>query len=252
MAKAVRCQPLHAAIYGGMLRPRAAGRCRTVPAGLDWTAPTHQHQVLPVTRTAPFAPIAFVCAAGLLAGCMTPLPPVSATRFHRIDATHTATPGSYAIRSGEGLALAARPDPSFAAAVSRQLDLLGYRASASADAADYIVDVAVDQGERERIEQSPVSVGVGGSTGSYGSGIGVGVGLNLNRLLGGGSSVIVTTRLMVRMSRRGEDLALWEGRADVQTRARTPAAQPALNADKLATALFQGFPGNSGETISVP
>lgn len=200
-----------------------------------------------MTRSALFSAL---CAAGLLAGCVTPLPPVSATRFHRIDASHLATPGSYIIRSEDPPALADRPDPSYAAAVARQLDLLGYRPAATEEP-DYVVDVVVVRGERTSVENGGVSVGVGGSTGSYGSGIGVGVGLNLNRLFGGDGRTVMT-RMMVRMTRRGEDLALWEGRADAEARVRTPAAQPGLDADKLASALFQGFPGTSGETISVP
>ncbi len=205
-------------------------------------------------------------ATVLLGGCMTPLPPVSATRFHRIDQSIALAAGSYGFRATQNASLSDRPDPSYAAAVSRQLDLLGYRsvmtAAAGAGSAgqptggasepDYIIDMAVVRSERESVARSPVSVGVGGSTGSYGSGLGVGLGVNLNSLFGGGDGSVITTRLMVRLTRRGEGEALWEGRAESLVRAGSPAAQPGLAADKLATALFQGFPGNSGETISVP
>jgi hypothetical protein len=45
---------------------------------------------------------------------------------------------------------------------------------------------------------------------------------------------------------------VWEGRAETQAPANAPAAQPGLAADKLASALFKDFPGESGRTITVP
>ncbi|MEQ1689383.1 MAG: DUF4136 domain-containing protein, partial [Sphingopyxis sp.] len=63
---------------------------------------------------------------------------------------------------------------------------------------------------------------------------------------------VVSTRLLVRITRNGDDLALWEGRAETFARVGTPAAGAGLNAQKLAEALFRDFPGRSGETITVP
>ena len=45
---------------------------------------------------------------------------------------------------------------------------------------------------------------------------------------------------------------VWEGRAQTEAPGNAPAAQPGLAADKLARALFQDFPGESGRTITVP
>lgn len=192
--------------------------------------------------------------ATLLAGCVTPIPPVTATRFHRIDQATTASPGIYEIRTLETSSLADRPDPSYVAAVARQLDLLGYRSvlTVAAGEPDYLVDVAVSRTTREVREGAPVNVGVGGNLGSYGSGVGVGVGVNLGSLFGSGNADMVATRLIVRITRRSEEQPLWEGRAESLARDGTPAAQPGIAADKLSAALFQGFPGNSGETITIP
>ena len=200
------------------------------------------------------ASVLVIGVTALLAGCVTPVPPVTATRFHRIDQTVTASPGLYDIRAPETGILADRPDPSYAAAVSRQLDTLGYRSvlTIAAGEPDYFVDLSVGRTAREVREGSPVNVGVGGNLGSYGSGVGVGVGVNLGSLFGSGNADMVTTRLMVRITRRGDDQPLWEGRAETMARDGTPAAQPGIAAGKLAAALFQGFPGRSGETISVP
>lgn len=193
-----------------------------------------------------------IVIAALLGGCATPLPPASATRFHRIDAAVTMPAGVYEIAQPSAPDLSMRPDPSYAAAVASQLDRLGHRSNltTSAGQADYLVDVRVERSERAAPQTNgPVSVGLGAGTGSYGSGLGVGV--NLASLLRDRRDVLVT-RLLVRITRRGEEQALWEGRAETFARTGTPAAGAGLNAQKLAEALFADFPGRSGETISVP
>jgi Domain of unknown function (DUF4136) len=200
---------------------------------------------------------AFALAAALAAGgCATSIPPVELTRFHRIEVPASMPAGSYTIvardaRPGAPDSLA---DRSYQAAVAQQLDRLGYRSSTTVAAGqpDYIVTVGLDRAERAADNRGGgVNVGVGGGTGGYRSGVGVGVGLDLTSLFADRRDVIAT-RLTVMITRRGEELALWEGRAETIARNGTPAAQPGLAADKLATALFADFPGRSGETISVP
>ena len=94
---------------------------------------------------------------------------------------------------------------------------------------------------------SSVGVGLGGSTGSYGSGLGLGIGIDLS----GKPKDIVTTSLAVQIRKRADNSAIWEGRATTQAKDGSPAAQPGLAAAKLASALFSGYPGKSGETITV-
>ena len=201
--------------------------------------------------------VPFAIAAALAAsGCATAIAPVEVTRFHRIDTPAVIPAGSYAIvardaRPGEPDSLA---EHSYQAAVAQQLDRLGYRSSLTIAAGqpDYIVTVGLDRAERPAdASGNGVSVGVGGGTGGYRSGVGVGVGLDLTSLFADRRDVIAT-RMSVAIARRGEELALWEGRAETVARTGTPAAQPGIAADKLATALFADFPGRSGETISVP
>ena len=215
-------------------------------------------------------PLMILCLAASVAltGCATAVPSVEVTRFHRISPAVVAVPGSFRIVAGAndgagdaagsiaGAGSAAQPSLSwqvYAAAVARQMVILGYSAAHSGDAAPaYTITLAVTRDERESARPSPVSVGVGGSTGSYGSGLGVGVGVNLNSLLGSGTQNVVATRMAVRITRAGDALPLWEGRAETQAGVRTPAAQPGIAADKLATAMFRDFPGQSGSTIIVP
>jgi hypothetical protein len=45
---------------------------------------------------------------------------------------------------------------------------------------------------------------------------------------------------------------VWEGRSETAVRSRAPAGQPGIAAARLARALFEGFPGQSGQTITIP
>jgi hypothetical protein len=63
---------------------------------------------------------------------------------------------------------------------------------------------------------------------------------------------IITTRLKVNLMRKSDGAMLWEGRAENSAKSNAPAAQPGLAAEKLARALFVGFPGESGKTITIP
>ena len=62
---------------------------------------------------------------------------------------------------------------------------------------------------------------------------------------------IVATELSVRIQRRSDATVAWEGRAKLEARAGSALAAPTAAADRLATALFQDFPGESGRTIRV-
>ena len=93
-----------------------------------------------------------------------------------------------------------------------------------------------------------MTVGIGGGTGGGGIGIGIGTSFGLGRK----TESLVDTRLSVQMKRASDDLVVWEGRAQTEAPNTAPAAQPGLAADKLARALFQDFPGESGRTIIIP
>ncbi len=191
----------------------------------------------------------------MLAGCATATPPTEVTRFHRLDATTGLQTNTYVFAEppvGQG-----GPEfESYAAAVrialSNSSGLIRIDEGGGTPPA-YRVRVGFERlsAAQARARGSGVSVGVGGSTGSYGSGVGVGVGVDLTRLLGGGGPDTVL-RLSVRIDRAADGVSLWEGRAETAVRSGTPAAQPSLAAARLADALFAGFPGRSGETITVP
>lgn len=186
-------------------------------------------------------------AIAALAGCVAPIGPVEVTRFHVPDTSRLGR-GAIAVEPAPGGDAASLEFRTYAAAISRQLVLLGYSEAAPGSASPQVAQIKLErqflQADRQR---GPVSVGVGGSTGSYGSGVGVGIGLNLS----GPPPEQITTDLAVMIRDTASGQSLWEGRASFSVSAKSPMADSQLGAAKMAEALFKGFPGNSGETILV-
>lgn len=192
-----------------------------------------------------------ISAGLLLSACTAMTPPVDVTRFHNAQVA-PIVPGSVVINpnvvdEGEGRSL---EYGTYSAALLRELQRVGFtEARDDADQSDYVVRYTIDRAVLSAAgSRSPVSVGVGGSTGSYGSGVGVGIGINLS----GPPKDRIVTELSVRIARRGDGNVVWEGRASIEAKQGSPAAQPGLAASKLAEALFKDFPGVSGTTIRVP
>lgn len=204
-----------------------------------------------------YTPALLVAAALALGGCATAVPPVEVTRFHSVAVSAWAPGAQYRVNAvplGDPAALGGAAAPSlewdsYRVAVERQLQLQGFVAAAAGTGAAFQVRIGLDRSDRvSGGSNSPVSVGVGGSTGGYRSGVGLGIGINL----GGGPRRVQDIQLMVRIDDPATGNALWEGRAIAAVPAKAPAAQPSLAAAKLAEALFKDFPGESGRTISVP
>ncbi|WP_373488244.1 hypothetical protein [Blastomonas sp.] len=187
-----------------------------------------------------------------LGGCVSPAGPVEAVRF--VAAERFAELGRGPIRVQTAL----DPDRagleylSYAAAVERELQRLGYMVVPQGAALPPGAQTATIDVERSVLSpvgngRGPVSIGVGGGTGGFRSGVGLGVGFNL----GGGPKERIATELRAAI-RASDGAVLWEGRAMVEAKAGSPMAQTSLNASKLAEGLFTDFPGESGATIRVP
>lgn len=188
----------------------------------------------------------------LASACVSPAGPVEAIRFVSTDRAAELGRGSIRVIASEGKDSASLEFRSYAAAVERELERVGYSILPVGAADDAAVQTAMVRIERSVLapgtgDRSPVSVGVGGGTGGFGSGVGVGVGIHL----GGAPKDRIVTELFANI-RSGDGAVLWEGRASVDARAGSPMAETPLNAAKLAQGLFTGFPGESGATISVP
>lgn len=195
--------------------------------------------------------VAFAMAAGL-SGCVSPAGPVEAVRFVSPDRASELGRGPIRVVAGEGMDSNALEYRSYATAVERELERIGYQVLpvGARDGAD--IQTATVRIERSVLspvgdDRGPVTVGVGGGTGGFGSGVGVGIGINL----GGRPKGEVVTEMFANI-RAGDGTILWEGRASVEAREGSPMAETQLNASKLAEGLFTGFPGESGATISVP
>lgn len=212
------------------------------------------------TRSLLFA--AGLLAATGLAGCSTTAP-VEVTRFHLPD---PIAHGAFVVEQGVPAANAAPaalgPDSietqGYNQIVAGELTRLGFTQAPSIDRADLVATVTVDRGTRQDLaaRRSGFSFGIGGFGGGggwrRGGGTSVGGGVGVTVPVGGNSPrYIIGTRLMVQLKRRSEGTVIWEGRAQTEARGQDPASQPNAAVTKLAQALFAGFPGESGRTITV-
>lgn len=179
---------------------------------------------------------------------------VDVTRFHSPQTIARVAPGPVMVRATAGLDASSLESRVWLDAVSRQLEQMGYTVVAEAPT---VVEVALRQDVVERGGRggphTGVSVGVGvGSGGGYyrrrsGTSVGLGVGFNF----GGGSRSgdVVDSELGVTFADAASGEHLWEGRAEAQPRERSKDADPDRLASEMASALFAGFPGESGATI---
>lgn len=192
-------------------------------------------------------------AAVALAGCATGpqgsgvRQGVTTTRFHLGD---PIARGEIRVEMADGAVPGSLEQSQQAAAVERELSRLGWRVMRDNPRTEQVALIRVGQGSREGYSSgSSFSFGVGGFSGGYGSGGGVGVGATVP--VGSSSNEIVITELGVRIQRRSDATVAWEGRAMLEARAGTPLSGLPEAVDRLAFALFQDFPGESGRTVQV-
>lgn len=195
-----------------------------------------------------FAPLAAVASIALLAGCAGRTPPVEVSRFHLGQPVERGTVAVEPV-AGTNVSADSLEFRTYAGAVQRQLSGLGYVQGQPATSL-YVARINVRNGTREAIAQgSPVSIGIGGGTGGFrGGGVGLGASFGLG---GNRSRDVLMTELSVQMRRRSDGSVAWEGRATGEARQGTPEASPEAVAERLAAALFQEFPGESGRTVEV-
>ncbi|MBA2932722.1 DUF4136 domain-containing protein [Sphingomonas sp. CGMCC 1.13654] len=188
-----------------------------------------------------------------LAGCET-ANPVQVTRFHL---TQPIAPGSFSIESmpaaGPGSPMA--PDSielnTYSDIVAGELTHLGFTRAEGPGSSELTVSVLVDRGTRPDYNAggSSISFGIGGASFGRHSGFGGGVGTTVP--IGNQEHFLVGTRMQVQIKRRSDGTAIWEGRAMTEAKGTSPDASPQAAVAKLAHAMFTGFPGQSGQTISV-
>ena len=189
--------------------------------------------------------------AGLAACTTVSLPPTEVLRYHLGEPLDRGTIAVQPLSAGP----ASLEFKSYAAAVQGELIKVGYNPPAVATAKpQFIATVGFTRTTQAGPpRQSPISVGIGGggfSGGRGGGGVGLGGGVGFP-IGGGGRDAILVTEMAVTIKRSLDQSPVWEGRAQTFADARKPDATSQIQAEKLASALFAGFPGESGRTIQV-
>ena len=189
---------------------------------------------------------ALLGSALALAGCAAQAPETRVTRFHL---GQPIARGEIAVEPRDPAAAKDLEYQTYARAVAGELARQGFTLAPGVAKSELVAVVDASRGTRAMYqERSPFSVGIGG--GSFGGNVGVGGGVSFP--IGKGKTrEIIGTELAVQIKRRSDGTVIWEGRAMSEARSGTPYAEPAAAAAKLASALFQGFPGESGRTITV-
>ncbi|HWL47594.1 MAG TPA: DUF4136 domain-containing protein [Sphingomonadaceae bacterium] len=181
-----------------------------------------------------------------LAGCAARTPPVDVTRFH-LD--QPVAPAPFVVEPRDGNAADSLEFSVYADAVRAALTRLGFSAAPDLAHSELVAVVDIQSTARQTLpRRSPVSVGLGG--GSFGGGVGLGGGVSFP-IGKAKSGEVVSTELSVQIKRRSEGTVIWEGRARGEARIGTPYGAPGTMATRLSDALFTGFPGESGRTITV-
>ena len=133
----------------------------------------------------------------------------------------------------------------FEAAVEDRLVHSGYDAARVQPGGGQVAEVRVVRIEAAPAETRRNSVSGEVSMGVSNRGTMLGVGIAVDGSKPNGA--LVSTRLETRIRDRASGQVLWEGRAEILTRAGDPRWSDQAIADKLAAALFDGFPLRTGE-----
>jgi hypothetical protein len=141
----------------------------------------------------------------------------------------------------------------YALAVGDALTKQGYTLVPDGSKSVYVAKIGFHTEARPVRERSPFSIGLGGGTWSGNrDGGGVGLGGGVSFPIGRGRDrEDALSMLSVKINQRQGDLGVWEGRAQSRAIGVVGNAVADKVAPKLATALFTGFPGESGRTIEV-
>ena len=178
-----------------------------------------------------------------LAGCSTG-PGVQVTRFHLNQPIAT---GQISV---EPMMAVDRGSPEFqtyASIVGSELARIGFSEAPGLAKSEQVAVIQVDRMFFDGPPKSSFSIGIGGGSYGWHGGAGGSVGTTF----AGKPTQNVATRLIVQIKRRSDGTTIWEGRAETHARFGTPEAQPAAAVQHLASAVFEGFPGVSGRTISM-
>jgi len=203
-----------------------------------------------------FAAIGLVAPLALIVGGCT-----TTARSGAIDVTryHLGTDlsrGTIRVEPASGADAVSIEYQGYLDAIRGELLQAGYADPATGVASQFVATVKLRQVPRGEVHTpSPFQIGIGGGGFSGGGGRrgggGFGLGGDVSFPIGHGKTrTIVQSELWVQIRNRADGSAIWEGRAISQNLEEAPAGGP-IPAARLASALFRGFPGDSGITITV-
>ncbi|MEY4237593.1 MAG: hypothetical protein RL339_194 [Pseudomonadota bacterium] len=181
-----------------------------------------------------------------------------AAREGKVDVAQFRAAGDVALALGHGAIAVVRPadesaapdsriSATFEAAVENQLAGAGYDTLGSATGGQ-IAEVRIVRAEAEPAEQKgkPLSGEMVVGVSNHGSMIGGALHYDGTKP----RAALISTRLETRIRDRVSGQVLWEGRAEMLTRAGDDRWGDQAIASKLAAALFDGFPTRTGEPLA--
>lgn len=189
---------------------------------------------------------AMLGSALALAGCAAQQPTARVTRFHL---GQPIARGEIAVEPRNPATAKSLEFSTYANAVGAELARAGFRLAPGLAKSELVAVVDVSRGTRAMYDEgSPFSIGIGGGTFGRNVGVGGGVSFPVGKSR---TRELIGTQLAVQIKRRSDGTVIWEGRGMSEARSDTPYADPDAAVRRLAAALFQGFPGESGRTITV-
>ena len=206
-----------------------------------------------MAATSLFAKSLLMGTALALAGCASQNPESRVTRFHL---GQPIAPGELAVEPRDPTLSKDLEFQAYARIVQAEFGRLGFGAAPDLTRSELVAVTEVSRSYRPTGQSSgsSMSIGLGGSSGGGGwhGGGGVGLGGSISFPIGKQREKMdVLTRLSVQLKRRSDSTVIWEGRAESVARDGSPNAHPEAAVARLAQAMFQGFPGRSGEIITV-
>ena len=189
---------------------------------------------------------ALLGSALALAGCTAQPPQARVTRFHL---GQPIARGEIVVEPRDPAAEKSLEFTVYARAVADELARVGFRLAPGMAKSELVAVIDVSRGTRAMLDEgSPFSIGIGGGTFGRHVGVGGGVTFPVGKSR---TSEIIGTQLAVQIKRRSDGTVIWEGRAVSEARSGTPYADPGTAVQRLASALFRDFPGETGRTITV-
>lgn len=134
----------------------------------------------------------------------------------------------------------------YESAVLDRLAGLGYQTAVPDAAAGQVAELRVTHATvvPEEAPHKPVSGEMEVGVSNRGSMMGLGLSIDLSKP----AKALISTRLEARIKDKVSGKVLWEGRADIVTREGSEKWNDNAISARLAKALFDDFPGKSGET----